>query len=75
MKEGVPIKDEFSLGKEDHEPQVVADHYPATVRSKTNTRFACWNVRTMYQCGKLENIKLEMERLKLDILGVCEVRR
>ena len=30
--------------------------------------------RTVYQCGKLQNIKLEMERLKLDILGVCEVR-
>ena len=29
---------------------------------------------TVYQCGKLQNIKLKMERFKLDILGVCEVR-
>ena len=72
VKEGVPIKEEFSLSKADHEPHVVADPYPATVHNKTKTRFACWDVRTMYQCGKLENIKLEMERLKLDLLGVCE---
>ena len=64
VKEGVPTKDVFSLDKEDHEPQVVPDRYPATVCNKTNTRFACWNVRTMYQCGKLENIKLKIERLK-----------
>ena len=33
-----------------------------------------WNVRTMLQKGKLENIKREMERNKVNILGLCEVR-
>ena len=73
VKEGVPIKGEFTLGKEDYGPEVVPDCYPAAVRNKTNTRFVYWNVRTMYEFGKFENIKQEMERLKLDILVVCEV--
>ncbi|VVC26960.1 Endonuclease/exonuclease/phosphatase [Cinara cedri] len=33
-----------------------------------------WNVRTMLNASKLENIKLEMMRLDIDILGVSEVR-
>src|SRR5918996_3720690 len=33
-----------------------------------------WNVRTMNQTGKLENIKEEMERNGLNVLGMCEVR-
>ncbi|KAL4149828.1 hypothetical protein QTP88_003684 [Uroleucon formosanum] len=31
-----------------------------------------WNVRTMLNTGKLENIKVEMTRLNIDILGVSE---
>lgn len=31
-----------------------------------------WNVQTMLKTGKLENIKIEMERLDIDILGLCE---
>ncbi|VVC29974.1 Endonuclease/exonuclease/phosphatase,Reverse transcriptase domain [Cinara cedri] len=33
-----------------------------------------WNVRTMLNASKLENIKLEIMRLDIDILGVSEVR-
>ncbi|KAL4083941.1 hypothetical protein QTP88_029258 [Uroleucon formosanum] len=33
-----------------------------------------WNVRTMLNTGKLENIKVEMTRLNIDILGVSETR-
>ena len=33
-----------------------------------------WNVRTLYQSGKLENLKREMKSLKVNILGVSEVR-
>ena len=38
--------------------------------------FKCgtWNVRTLYQSGKLENCVSEMERLDIDILGLAEVR-
>ena len=35
---------------------------------------ATWNVRTMNESGKLENVKREMERLKVNVLGLSEVR-
>ena len=40
----------------------------------TRTKIATWNVRTMHQAGKLQNVKEEAIRLKLDILGLAEVR-
>ncbi|KAL4131689.1 hypothetical protein QTP88_008968 [Uroleucon formosanum] len=33
-----------------------------------------WNVRTLLQTGKLENLKIEMKRLKIHILGLSEMR-
>lgn len=37
-------------------------------------RVGTWNVRTLLQSGKLKNLLIEMERLKLDILGIAEMR-
>lgn len=70
VMEDVPAKDKFSLSKEDHATHVVQDRHPATVHNKNVIRFECWNVRTMCPCGKVENFKLEIERLKLGILGM-----
>ena len=33
-----------------------------------------WNVRTLYQTGKLAQVRKEMERCKLEILGISEAR-
>ncbi|KAL4084163.1 hypothetical protein QTP88_027996 [Uroleucon formosanum] len=41
---------------------------------KSWRRIATWNVRTILQCGKLENLKIEMARMKMDILGLSEMR-
>ncbi|HCF9438090.1 TPA: hypothetical protein NI641_006403, partial [Pseudomonas aeruginosa] len=44
---------------------------------KDNTgilRVGAWNVRSLNRVGKLENLKREMDRLKLDIVGISEVR-
>jgi len=41
--------------------------------SKILTR-ACWNVRTLLQKGKLENIKHEMARLGINILRISGTR-
>ena len=41
---------------------------------KEPLRIATWNVRLLLQKGKLDNIKQEMERLKINILGLSEVR-
>ena len=33
-----------------------------------------WNVRTLYQAGKLGNVIQEMGRLDVNIFGLCETR-
>ncbi|XP_077301158.1 uncharacterized protein LOC143921680 [Arctopsyche grandis] len=37
-------------------------------------KMGTWNVRTLNEAGKLQNVLKEMSRLKLQILGVCESR-
>ena len=37
-------------------------------------KIGIWNVRTMYEAGKLENCTKEMREHKVDILGAAEVR-
>lgn len=37
-------------------------------------KVATWNVRTLYQAGKLGNAVKEMKRLKIDVLGMSEIR-
>ena len=53
-----------SFGRDHHVLQVIPDRYPATVcrNSKFNKNIATWNVRTMYQSGKMDNILVEMRR-------------
>jgi exonuclease III len=52
--------------------QVVIQRNPLTKENKLV--IGTWNVRTMLQAGKLENLKREMVRKKLDVVGLCEVR-
>ena len=37
-------------------------------------KIGTWNVRSLYQAGKLDNCTQEMSRLNIDILGVAETR-
>ena len=62
-----------SSGRDRHAPQVTPDRHQASVvklKTTQNLKIATWNVRTMLQTGKLENIKKEMERLNLNVLGL-----
>ena len=64
-----------SLGTVNHGcRQVVLDRHHATACNKETIKIATWNVRSLYQTGKLENVKMEMDRLNINILGLCEVR-
>ena len=45
-----------------------------SLKPKEKTRIACWNVRTLYQTGKLAQVLREFQNYRLDILGVCEAR-
>ena len=42
--------------------------------AKTRTRIGFWNVRTMYETGKLAQVTTEMRRYNLHVLGVSESR-
>ena len=42
--------------------------------AKTFTKMATWNVRTLYQCGRTEQVIKEMENYKIYIVGVSEMR-
>ena len=47
---------------------------PKLLSPKYRTRSGTWNVRTMYQVGKVHQVAKEMKRLRLAILGVSETR-
>ena len=63
-----------SPGRVFHAQQVDPDRQPATVSNKDMLKIATWNVRTLYQKGKLANVQQEMDRLQIDILGLSEIR-
>ena len=37
-------------------------------------RLGTWNVRTLNQAGKLENLKMEMDKCNVSVIGLSEVR-
>jgi len=44
------------------------------VKRNTEMKIATWNVRSMYEMVETERVVREMERLRIDILGVSEMR-
>ncbi|GFR95633.1 craniofacial development protein 2-like [Elysia marginata] len=61
-----------SLGRDCHAGRVAPDRHLATVQKSAPMKIATWNVRTLNQKGKFENVKMEMTRMKVDILGLTE---
>ena len=47
---------------------------PSLKTGKSGLRIGTWNVRTLNQLGKLENLKREAESLNADIIGISETR-
>ena len=45
-----------------------------SARTNREIRVGTWNVNTLGQPGKFDNIKKEAKRLKVNIMGVSEVR-
>ena len=43
-----------------------------SLKLKEKTSIACWNVRTLYQTGKLAQVVRDFPKYGLYILGVCE---
>ena len=74
-----PLNGTTSSGRGSDAPQVHPDCQQATaLNSKLNLKkkikIATWNVRIMNARGKPENVKREMERLNVNILGISEMR-
>ena len=65
--------DAASSGRDGYVPQVTTVRHQETVNSKQHMRLATWNVNTLYQAGKYDNLK-QMIRMRLDVVGVSEVR-
>ncbi|KAH3774968.1 hypothetical protein DPMN_176363 [Dreissena polymorpha] len=48
---------------------------PKTIIStRTTTTIGIWNVRTMYETWKIEQVATEMRKFNLTILGISESR-
>ena len=68
------LRGNTSLGRDDHEGQIILGGHQTTVRTRNSFKIGTWNVRTLFQKGKLETVKKEMKRLKFNVLGLSEVR-
>jgi hypothetical protein len=44
------------------------------IGNRKRTRFGTWNVRTLFQSGKLNQLAYEANRLNIEILGISETR-
>ena len=42
--------------------------------TKTTSKITTWNVRTLFQCGKIDQIIREMENYDLKMLGISKIR-
>ena len=73
-----------SPGRGNHVRQVDPDRNQATdqnfrqgaekLQLRRKMKLATWNVRTLYQGGKLDNVQQVQKRLGINILGMSEVR-
>ena len=77
VKEAVQACSNFSPSRCPHVKQVRPDREPATARYLINTRKhqiipGTWNMSTVFQAGRLDNVKQEMDRLGVNILGISE---
>lgn len=68
-----------SSGRDSHVLQVKPDRHQTTVsktydKNKYSVKIATWNVRTLMSIGKFDDVKREMERMNISILGLSEVR-
>ena len=51
-----------------------ADLRKNLLSSKTASRIGVWNVRTMYETGEAAQVARDMDKYRLEILGLSEVR-
>jgi hypothetical protein len=55
-------------------PRTWTDSLVRTMHWKNDMRFDTWNVRSLYRVGAMKSVVGELEKYKLDLVGVQEVR-
>ena len=43
-------------------------------KPKVSVNIGCWNVRTLYSIGKSAQLAREMDKYKIDVMGISECR-
>ena len=69
--------DTASLGRDGGVHQATPDRHPATgckLNKENKTKIGTWNVQTLAQKGKVDNLIIEMKRMKVNIMGISEMR-
>ena len=76
LRNGLQARAPFKWGEGAKNPTASRHHgCPTSVPERPQKlNVGTWNVRTMNEKGKLENIKQEMKTLKINVLGLSEVR-
>ena len=67
-EDGVPVKD-YMMPKGQSRKDAIEQMSPPSIK---DLRLGSWNVRTMYEAGKTAQVIKEMQRYRLDILGISE---
>lgn len=60
-------------GRRSYVRQQAIDRHQMTVHNSEVLKVATWNVRPLHQERKLSNMKREMARIGIDLLGMSEV--
>ena len=63
-----------SMTLADQNQPEVREPKPSLLGPKSISRIGCWNVRTMYECGKAAQMANGMKQNRVDILGISESR-
>lgn len=61
-------------GRESYKVLQVVNKSNRSSNSNPYKKIGTWNARTMLQTGKLENVKIEMDKQNIEILGLSETR-
>ena len=69
------IRSALFIANQDNNVKMVTDEQNKIKIRRKNTYIGTWNVRTLREEGKLEELTHELDRYRWTVVGLCEVRR
>ena len=74
----IPVDDDIiyldSMTLPDQSQTEVRRLTTSLTKPKVNVNIGCWNVRTLYCIGKSAQLAREMDKYKIDVMGISECR-